>query len=267
LRVAVIGGGGFVGSAFVRHLDASTSVDLVSIDRSNYSNYTGSKFDVVIDASCNSNKRLADQDPVREFDLSATQRLRTLRDFPAELQVHISSVDIYSDLASSSATHEDSHIDVSASSNYGLHKLFAEAMVQHYAPRWLIVRLAGMVGDRLKKNPVFDILNGRPLFIHPDSQYQFMDTGDVARLTMDLVLRGLREQIVNVCGEGLVSPRQVAAIAGRKIEVSPEARDATPRIVDVNIGKLKQLCEVPASIVAVTEFVSAWDRAAEERNV
>ena len=31
---------------------------------------------------------------------------------------------------------------------------------RRHAPRWLIVRLAGMVGPGLKKNPVFDVLHG-----------------------------------------------------------------------------------------------------------
>ena len=52
---------------------------------------------MVIEAACNAKKFLADDDPFSEFDLSVTHRLRTLRDFPTALHVHLSSVDVYAD--------------------------------------------------------------------------------------------------------------------------------------------------------------------------
>ena len=137
-------------------------------------------------------------------------------------------------------------IDVCRISNYGLHKLLAEELVRHYASRWLIVRLAGMVGPELRKNPVFDVLNHQPLRIHPDSQYQFAATDLIAERVWRLMEAGEADQVFNVCGRGLVSPRQIAGLAGRKLDLSRLGPDARPRVVNVNIGKVSRRFEMPS---------------------
>src|SRR2546428_7213824 len=119
-RVTVIGARGFVGSAFVRLLTGA-DVELRQVTRVNYAEFAGETSDIVIDASGNSAKYLADRDPVAEFDRSATHRLRTLCDFPAALHVHLSSVDVYHDLTSQRTTTEDFPIDIELCSRYGAH--------------------------------------------------------------------------------------------------------------------------------------------------
>ena len=142
--MTLIGAGGFVGSAFARHLPCR-GVDLVPVTRQGYAAAAGAHSDVVIEAACNSRKYLSDERPLEDFERSVTHRLRTLLDFPARLHVHISSVDVYPRLESPLTTREDAP-ELGSASRYGFHKLLAEQLVRHYAPRWLIVRLAGMVG-------------------------------------------------------------------------------------------------------------------------
>jgi nucleoside-diphosphate-sugar epimerase len=255
MRVVVIGASGFVGSAFCRLLATQPGVELIAINRSNYAQHRGQPSDLVIEAACNSKKFLADQDPVAEFDASVTHRLRTLQDFPAPLHVHLSSVDVYSDLTSPANTREDSPIDLSTTSRYGLHKLLAEQLVRGYASRWLILRLAGMVGPNLRKNPVYDLLNGQPLRIHPDSQYQFLHTDDVAATAWELIQRGLSAQIFNLAGDGLISPREIAALANREMNLSLLPPNASPRIVNATIDKAKQLIAVPTTRTCVERFL------------
>jgi nucleoside-diphosphate-sugar epimerase len=255
-RVVVIGAQGFVGSAFVRYLK-QRPVELIEVTRRNFAERAGIHADVVIQAACNSRKYLADEDPVADFELSVTHCLRSLRSFPASLHLHISSADVYADLANPSVTGEESPIDVANVSNYGLHKLMAEELVRHYASRWLIVRLAGMVGPGLRKNPVFDVLHDRPLRIHPDSQYQFAATDLIAETVWQLADGGEANQIFNVCGRGFVSPRRVAELAGRKLDLSMVPADARPRIVDINIGKISRRFEMPLSSEAVRAFIEA----------
>ncbi|MGZ3420125.1 MAG: NAD-dependent epimerase/dehydratase family protein [Polyangiales bacterium] len=255
LRVTVIGAEGFVGSAFVRHLRAG-SYDVAPVTRATYREHAGKPSDVVIDAACNSKKFLADRDPFAEFELSVSHRLHTLRDFPAKTHVHISSVDVYSDLTSPSTTREDSPIDLARQSHYGFNKLLAEQLVRHHAERWLILRLAGMVGPGLRKNPVYDLLNGQPLRIHPDSQYQFMRTDDVAAIAWQLIREGISGEALNVCGAGLISPREIAALLGRELDLSALEAGAKPRIVEASTEKLSRVARVPTTRDAVTDFVN-----------
>jgi len=255
MRITLVGANGFVGTGLRLFLAAQPGVELVAVTRQNYAALKGAAADITIDASGNSKKFVSDQHPLQDLELSVVHRLRTLQDFPATLHIHISSVDVYDNLASPAATAENSPINVAANSNYGLHKILAEQLVQHYAADWLIVRLAGMVGPALRKNPVFDILNGQPLRIHPDSRYQFMHTAEVARILWELAQSPTRREIFNVCGDGLVSPREIATLAGKNLDLSQLPSGTTPRIVDINIGKLKKFTKVETTAEVVARFV------------
>jgi nucleoside-diphosphate-sugar epimerase len=253
--LAVIGANGFVGSAFVRQGTAA-GFEVTSVTRKNYASVVGQSFDVVVDAAANSRKYLADAEAKEDFRLSVEHRLNTLMDFQAGTHLHVSSVDVYDDLTSPETTKEDRSIDVSRTSRYGFHKLLAEELVRHYASDWLIVRLAGMLGPGLKKNPVFDILHGLPMRIHPDSRYQFMLTDDAARIALLLLEQPVRREIYNVCGKGLISPQEIANLCGLPIEVMPERVPLAPRLVDVNLTKVSSLTRLPETSSALIQFLA-----------
>jgi nucleoside-diphosphate-sugar epimerase len=256
MRVAVIGSSGFVGSAFVRHVRREGH-ELLEVTRDSYPEMAGTECDVVVDASANASKVLAEQRPYEDFHRSVSHRIRTLADFPSAFHVHVSSVDVYDDLASPATTTETTLPNPARQSRYGFHKYLAEQCVMHSAPRWLIVRLAGMVGPGLRKNPVFDIANGLPLRIHPDSAYQFMSTDDAARITWWLVKRDITNDVYNVCGRGLISPRRIAELADRPIDLSLLPPEATPRVVHVSHARLESLIDVPSTESAVRGFLHA----------
>lgn len=258
LRVTVIGARGFVGSAFVRHLKQCHSVELREVTRDTYTALANTPSDVVIDASCNSKKYLAEAEPKLDFELSVAHRIRTLSDFPTSFHIHISSVDVYGNLSSPDTTKELNAIDPVTQSHYGFHKLLAEHLVRHYGSRWLILRLAGMVGPGLRKNPVFDILNSMPLHIHPDSKYQYMLTDEVASIAMSLFDRGISGQIFNVCGAGTISPADVAVIAGKEICLTGQAGQAPPRIVDISIERIQRLTAITATRDCIERFVRTY---------
>ena len=256
MQVTIIGANGFVGSAFARLLKKRPEVKLTEVTRESYVELRGQKCDVLIDAAGNSRKFLADENPATEFEASVVHRLRTLMDFQARLHLHLSSVDVYHDLTSPATTREDSPVDIRRSSRYGAHKFLAEQLVRHYASRWLIVRLAGMVGPGLWKNPVHDILHGEPLRIHPDSRYQFLHTDDAARIAWDLVQSNATGEIFNVCGDGLISPREISLLAGRSLNLTLLDAEANPRIVDVNVAKIKSRTSPPATRQTIETYVS-----------
>ena len=144
MKVAVIGASGFVGSAFVRHLRSlpSGDINLTEVTRSNYESHLGNHHDVVIHCAGNSRKYFADKSPFDEFDSSVGVVVRSLRDYPANCHILISSVDVYSDLSGHSTTREDATRAAVSSSHYGFHKYLAEEIVRHHALSWLVFRLA-----------------------------------------------------------------------------------------------------------------------------
>ena len=250
------GGQGFVGSAFSR-LFQRRGIPHEAITRDSYASAVGRTGTVLINASANSRKYLSEQDWHADFEASVASVVRTLRDFAVDLYVLLSSVDVYNVLDDPSQNAEEALIDPLRLSTYGFHKHLAEVCVRRHAPRWLIVRLAGMVGPGLKKNPVFDVLHGRPLSIHPDSGYQFMSTDAVADVVWRLIEAGETNRIVNVCGQGVISPRTISGLAGKPLIVSPEAAAAPPRMVHVNTSLAGRFAALPDTTATIAEFVGA----------
>jgi nucleoside-diphosphate-sugar epimerase len=253
--VVVLGGGGFVGSAFVRLLE-SRNIPHRSVGRGDYSSAIGTPCDLLLNASGNSVKYLADRDPAADFRQSVDAVVAASKDFRPRLHVLISSVDVYADLARPESTREDTPLNPADVSMYGFHKQLAELCVRRHNQDWLIVRLGGMVGPGLRKNPVFDVLNGAPLRISPDSRYQFMSTDDVADVTWQLVESGERRTVFNVCGSGLISPREIAALAGREFSEHAEAQAVPPRIVDVAIDRVSRVRPMPSTRDTIARFVA-----------
>ena len=80
-------------------------------------------------------------------------------------------------------------------------------------------------------------------------------TAEVARILWELAQSKSHREIFNVCGEGLISPREIAVLAGKKLDLSLLPPETTPRVVDVNIGKLKKFTPVQPSAEVVARFV------------
>ena len=207
--IFVLGANGFVGSAFVRRL-SNLNLPFIPVTRTNYTDYVGHPCRILINASGNSRKYLATREPAHEFDLSVTSVLRAICDFRPARYVHLSSIDVYNDVSNPTNNCENVSIDPAHLSAYGFSKYMAELVVKHYAPNWLILRLGGMVGPGLKKNPIYDLLHGGSLYVHPDSLYQYVSTDRVAEIVFDLAQSNIRGEVFNLCGDTLISPRQVA---------------------------------------------------------
>ncbi len=254
--VVVLGGRGFVGSAFVR-LFARRGIPHTVVGSGDSRAWVG-ECDVLVNAAGNSVKFLADRVPADDFTASVALPVAASHDFRPRLHVLLSSVDVYANLERPESTTEETPLDPMQTSMYGFHKQLAEWCVRRHNPAWLIVRLAGMVGPGLRKNPVFDVLNGQPVRIHPDSRYQFMSTDAVADVVWDLAETGARNSVFNVCGRGLISPREIAGVAGRALTVHPDAEQAQPRIVDVSIDRISKIREMPSTLATVERFVSAY---------
>jgi nucleoside-diphosphate-sugar epimerase len=257
--IFILGGKGFVGAAFARHCRASGLPHTV-IDVDNYRDHVGGKCEILINANGNSRKFLAREDPVREFRESVESVRASLVDFKAGRYVHLSTGDVYPDCSSPETTREETEIDIALQSPYGFHKYLAEQCVRHAAERWLIVRMGGFVGPGLKKNPIYDILHGGPLWLDPESRLEYLHTDENARIVFELIDRDMEDEIVNVCGKGLVTLSEVMETAGKTVEV----KAGSPRITyDVSIEKLEKILPVPESRKTVLDFVNQEGRSLE----
>jgi len=250
--IHILGGNGFVGSAFVR-LFERLGLEHRNIDLDNYSEFVGTSCDVLINANGNSSKLLAKNDPIADFRANVESTRRLFVDMDCGFYIHLSTCDVYPDCSSPSLTREDDPIDLARQSPYGFHKYLSELCARTLAENWLVVRMGGFVGPGMKKNAVFDILKGEKLWLHPDSELQFLHTDDSAAIVWDLFGKSVRNEVVNVCGDGTVKLADVIQWSGK----SPE-RDGNARPVryEVDVRKLRgHGSRIPPTADTVRDFV------------
>lgn len=249
----IIGGTGYVGSAIAKAA-VQRGWDVQAVGHEAYKTVRGSRFDFVINANGNSSRFRANQDPQFDFEASALSVHRSIFDFQYDVYALISTVDIYNDPSREEMTAEDTRIDIEALTPYGMHKRLAELFVMRHCQRWQIFRLAQMVGNGLRKGPIYDLLHGQPLWIADDSCLHYMNTQEVARILLDLLTGQIASEVYNLCGRGSVELRRVIELlpAGRR-EVAQAASERQTYCIDTK--KIERLYSLPESWDEVSTFV------------
>ncbi len=249
--IFILGGNGFVGSAFVRFCKQH-DIEYAIITRHNQQFWKHKSCDVFINCNGNAKKYLADKQPANDFRMNVQSTVDVLHDFNYNTYVHISTVDVYHDPSDYDMTKEDfCPINVQLLSNYGFSKLTAENAIVKYCPEnYIIFRLGGVVGKNLKKNVVYDIINKRELFISPDSTLQFINTDEVANLVFTVLNHETKQEIINLCGTGCLSVRDIGDIFG----VTLPENDAEPQHYNVNNEKIQQYAPISTTEETLRHF-------------
>lgn len=255
--IFILGGKGFVGSGFVRHCEQN-GIEYRVIDIDNYNEYIGKSCDILVNANGNSRKYLAEEMPMEEFSASVTSVRSSLVDFETGLYVYLSTCDVYPDSSSPATTLESVQFEPTEQTAYGFHKNLAEQCVRHAADNWLIARMGGFVGPGMKKNSVFDVLNGGPLWVDPASEFQFMHTDDNARIVLELAAGTLKNDVVNVGSQGVISVREIMDIAGKEVEVKESAKVVR---CEMSTEKLSGLIDIPTTRDVVKDFIEKHEGA------
>ncbi len=250
--IFVIGSEGLIGSALVSCC-AQQGLPCAAIDKHNYNQYIGQSCDLLINANGNPKARLAQERPLEDFELSVRSVYSSLVDFTCRQYVLLSSAHVYPHPVSPGTTREDTPIDPACQTPYGFHKYLAEQAVRHRARNWLILRLTFVLGPNLRRNGIFDILNGGKVWVHPDSEFQYLHTADLARIAFALAGEPrFRNTVVNVAGAGVVSLREAAEWAGVQLRWEPESVLAR---YELSLEKLSSFCTVPETRETVRRFI------------
>jgi nucleoside-diphosphate-sugar epimerase len=249
----IIGARGFIGSAVAAEARAR-GLDCIEVTRDNYAELKGASADVLINAGGNSRKFIDEREPEKGFELSVTSVMRLLQDFRAKKFIHLSSGAIYPDEGDPARNGEDTELDPGTMTRYGFHKWLAEQLVRHYAADYSLIRMGGFVGPGLKKNAVYDILSGGPLFVHPDSTFQYMDTRDFARIVFDLAKGKIADTpLLNISARGTISVRAAAELAGRTL---PDDVHEHPVVrAELKVDKAASMVKLPTTMETVQTFI------------
>ena len=255
--IFLMGGNGFVGQAYAR-LFTQRGLPFEIITRENFDSFAGRSCDLFVNANGNSVKFMADREPVAEFDASVRSVVRSLTEIESQAYIFLSSGDVYPDTTSPAVTREDAPIDLARSSRYGLHKALAETYIRNSHPRALIMRMGGFVGPGMRKNAVFDMINGQPVWLDLDSELTFIGTDTAAQIVYALFEKGIAGETINLGPRVPVRLRGIYDRLGCMSEVKADARKVR---FELNVDKLEALYGQPLPTTAdeIEAFLVAQD--------
>jgi nucleoside-diphosphate-sugar epimerase len=242
----LIGNTGFVGSSLARHFEFSHFENSTSP----ISNET---FDEVYCAAPSAIKWKANQEPEQDL-LHVHQLVARLKSIEARRFYLFSTVDVYEN--PSMANENSETVSDGTSNSYGLHRALLEKAVLELFPESLIMRLSGLVGVGLKKNPIFDLGARNNLeLLNADSQMQFLpltNCWDWLESPQAMELTG----VVNLTAAP-VKLGEVATLAGIRLSHS------APKVsYDISSSRLAEsygpyLVSKDVSMAAIESYLSA----------
>ncbi|MBI4085850.1 MAG: NAD-dependent epimerase/dehydratase family protein [Candidatus Liptonbacteria bacterium] len=246
----IIGGKGMLGSDLAEFL--GNDFETTAIDKDNYGEHCGESFDVLINANGNSQRFFANEHPFEDFEMSTVSVYKTFFDFSFNRYIYISSSDVYNDHSNPAATGEEQETDALKLQPYGFHKYLAEQIVKRNAKRWFIVRSSAILGTRLKKGPVYDILRGNPLWIDGSTRLQFITTVALAEIIRTLLEKVPGNDIFNAGGRGTFDFSGAEETFKKPVSFkdNPERQ-----AYEMNIEKLAALFPLKTSQEYVQEFI------------
>ncbi len=205
MKVGIIGCKGLVGRALYERLKNDHYV--TGIHRHNYLRFEGAEFDILINANGNSRKYWANQNPLEDFDASVSTVMGSLFDFTYKKYIFISSID----------TEEPR-------GHYGFNKRIAEDLVKQYADKWQIVRLCSVIGEYMKKGPVYGILHGNPIYLTSGSTLQIITAESVAEL-LGLWLGAPSNSLLKLYPQPNITIREIGVVLQKPLNIDPYARE------------------------------------------
>lgn len=153
MKSALIGYTGFVGGNLQLQFEFDDK-----FNSKNISDMIGKSYDFCVCAGVKAQKWPANQNPEKDWaDIQAL--IDILKTTKIKRFVLISTVDVYSQ---TEAVDEDTPTKIDELQAYGLNRYKLEEWVKQNYRDFLIIRLPGLFGQRIKKNFIHDILNPIP---------------------------------------------------------------------------------------------------------
>jgi nucleoside-diphosphate-sugar epimerase len=201
------GGDGFLGSTIYKLLKKKK----FKIKKVPKSNFKYKNCEIFINCSTNSKKYLSRTKNFYEFNNSIKNIKKTIVKFNFKKYILISTCEVYSDKNNNS---EKSNIDFRNLSNYGFYKYLCELLIIKETQKWLILRCNGIIGENMRKGPIFDMINKKQVWANPNSQYQLIHAEDVAKIIIKLIKKNSYNKILNICSNDNEKIKNISNILG-----------------------------------------------------
>jgi len=239
------GGDGFLGSKIKKLLKKKKfKVKKVKKNKFNYKNC-----EIFINCSTNSKKYLSKTKNFYEFNNSIKNVKKTIVNFNFKKYILISTCEVYSD---KNANSEKSNINFRNLSNYGFYKYLCELLIIKETQKWLILRCNGIIGENMKKGPVYDIIHNKKVWANPNSQYQLIHAEDVAKIIIKLIKKKYYNKVYNICSNDSEKIKNISDILGFKIKYKKKI----PIIkYNLNNNKIKKIFNIKSTKFYLQKFI------------
>lgn len=191
------------------------------------------------------------QNPLKDFNLNVNSTIQSIFDFKYTKYIFISTIEVYNNKSKPQFNHENIKINPNILSNYGFDKYLAEQCITKYCHDFIIIRLGGIIGENMIKNPVYDIFVRKKIFVDINSKYQYIMTTDVGKILWGLI-KNENNGIFNLCGNGNISLKEIITMFNQQIE-----RDIYMKpleVYNVNINKIKKIISIPETVDVLNKF-------------
>jgi dTDP-4-dehydrorhamnose reductase len=140
------------------------------------------------------------------------------------------------------------YIESSPEHAYSKVKKKIENRIMSRWPKATILRLASVIGEGLQKNVLFDLVHGFPLWVTPDSVYNYISSKEVGNLLCWFVENPLAETI-NVGASESISVSEIVKMLGVTTSYGNEKNH-----ILVDVSRLQEFYKVRTSKEYVEEF-------------
>ena len=250
--IFLVGGNGLVGYAFQKYFKEK-KIKYLNIQRQNQSLFKGKKCDLLIYANGNANKTLAEKNPEYDFENTLQSIFFYLRNIRFKKFIFFSSIDVYEDTSKKKNTSEKSSL--TNKSVYGINKIISEMYVKKFAKNFLIFRLGGLVGDKLKKNPIYDIFNRKKIFTSINSEMNFIHTDFIPKIVFNLINKKINNETFNLASTNSVSIKNILKSYNiKKIQKVKEYKNKK-QIYKIDVRKILKYTSLVKTEKSIKDYV------------
>lgn len=242
---ALIGSSGFVGG----HIQNNFKFDQ-KYNRTNIDEIKGLRTNLLVCAGLPAEKWKANSDPQADWS-NMSNLAQNLSTTEAETAVLISTIDVFQ--PAQNVTEKDFPA-LNGRDAYGRNRAWFETFFSSHFSNSLIIRLPGLIGAGLRKNFIYDLLNGRldqVEKVNSNSMFQYFDITQTWNLVQQAQMNNI--SILNIATEP-ISAQEIANPFGIELNVNQPLIEYDMKSIYADVfhgsnGYLKGKEEILASIV------------------